>query len=179
MQVVHAHGYAGASVRDITQAAGVPQGSFTNHFASKEAFGLEIIDLYFLETRKTIAATLCNDTLPPLERFGAFLDGSVARAKKNEMRNGCLFGNFAAEASDHSELIRDRLVAIFSEIQAAITYCLKAAVSENEIPQSTDCDSLASFMVAALQGAQLMTKVQRNSAPLEHLRPIFFSLLLQ
>jgi AcrR family transcriptional regulator len=46
MQVVHARGFAGASVRDIVQAAGVPQGSFTNHFASKEAFGLEVIDLF-------------------------------------------------------------------------------------------------------------------------------------
>lgn len=27
-------------------SAGVPQGSFSNHFASKEAFGLEIIELY-------------------------------------------------------------------------------------------------------------------------------------
>ena len=45
MRVVHEHGFAGASVRDIVQAAGVPQGSFTNHFASKEAFGLEVIEL--------------------------------------------------------------------------------------------------------------------------------------
>eukprot|EP01035_Chromulina_nebulosa_P054276 gene54276-74329_t len=42
LKVVHAHGYAGASVRDIVQAAGVPQGSFTNHFTSKEAFGVDI-----------------------------------------------------------------------------------------------------------------------------------------
>ena len=35
MQVVHERGFGGASVRDIVQAAGVPQGSFTNHFASK------------------------------------------------------------------------------------------------------------------------------------------------
>ena len=47
LRVVHAHGYAGASVRDIVQAAGVPQGSFTNHFTSKEAFGLEILEIVF------------------------------------------------------------------------------------------------------------------------------------
>ena len=43
LRVVHERGFAGASVRDIVQAAGVPQGSFTNHFASKEAFGLEVL----------------------------------------------------------------------------------------------------------------------------------------
>src|SRR5882672_1420 len=41
LRVVHERGYGGASVRDIVAAAGVPHGSFTNHFASKEAFGLE------------------------------------------------------------------------------------------------------------------------------------------
>ena len=81
MRVVHAHGYAGASVRDIVQAAGVPQGSFTNHFASKEAFGLEVIDLYFSLGRKVIAETLRNDALPPLQRLRAYID-----AGKNEGR---------------------------------------------------------------------------------------------
>jgi len=40
LQVVLEKGYCGASVRDIIQAAEVPQGSFTNHFRSKEAFCL-------------------------------------------------------------------------------------------------------------------------------------------
>ncbi len=42
LRLVHERGFGASSVRDITQAAGVSQGSFTNHFASKEAFGLEI-----------------------------------------------------------------------------------------------------------------------------------------
>jgi TetR/AcrR family transcriptional regulator, transcriptional repressor for nem operon len=34
-------------VRDICAAAGVPQGSFTNHFRSKEAFAEEVLNRYF------------------------------------------------------------------------------------------------------------------------------------
>jgi len=34
-------------VRDICAAAGAPQGSFTNHFPSKEAFAVEVLDQYF------------------------------------------------------------------------------------------------------------------------------------
>ena len=40
-------GYEGATVRDICAAAGAPQGSFTNHFRSKEAFAQEVLDRYF------------------------------------------------------------------------------------------------------------------------------------
>ncbi len=64
LRVVHERGFAGASVRDIVQAAGVPQGSFTNHFASKEAFGLEILDLYFDRGCEVVRDTLRNDALP-------------------------------------------------------------------------------------------------------------------
>jgi TetR/AcrR family transcriptional repressor of nem operon len=42
--VVFERGYCGASARDIVQAAGVPQVSFTNHFRSKEAFSLEVLE---------------------------------------------------------------------------------------------------------------------------------------
>jgi len=73
LQVVLERGYVGASVRDIVEAAGVPQGSFTNHFASKEAFSLEVLDLYFANSHIVIGETLRNDALPPLGRLRALL----------------------------------------------------------------------------------------------------------
>ncbi|WP_367279039.1 TetR family transcriptional regulator, partial [Pseudomonas sp.] len=33
MRVIHERGFSNATVRDITTAAQVPNGSFTNHFA--------------------------------------------------------------------------------------------------------------------------------------------------
>src|SRR5277367_4725567 len=99
LKVVHAHGFANASVRDIVAAAGVPQGSFTNHFTSKEAFGLEIINLYFSESSSMLESTLRNEALTPLARLGAYVDANMSRLNATGMRNGCLFGNFIAEAS--------------------------------------------------------------------------------
>src|SRR5476649_384487 len=90
LKVVHQRGFGGASVRDIVQAAGVPQGSFTNHFASKEAFGLEVIDLYFSTSTETMRQTLRNDALPPLQRLRAFIDVGKNRLNQDSMRNGCL-----------------------------------------------------------------------------------------
>ena len=142
---MHERGFGGASVRDIVEAAGVPQGSFTNHFASKEAFGLEIIELYFARSFEVMRATLRNDQLPPLERLGAYIDAAKARLSKDNMRNGCLFGNFTAEASDHSEVIRRRLIEIFAEVQELVAYCLRAAVKAGELPPDFDCDEVAGF----------------------------------
>src|SRR3978361_1589064 len=89
LRVVHERGFAGASVRDIVQAAGVPQGSFTNHFASKEAFGLEVIDLYFANALNSMSETLRNDDMPPLQRLRLYIDNGKNRLNKDSMRNGC------------------------------------------------------------------------------------------
>ena len=179
LRVVHAHGYAGASVRDIVEAAGVPQGSFTNHFVSKEAFGLEILELYLANGRELMGQTLRNDELPPLERLRDYIDAIKAHLNKDGMRNGCLFGNFTAETSDHSELIRLRLVEIFAEVQDAVAYCLKAAVVAGELPAGFKCNEVAGFVVSSLQGANLLAKAQRNPIPVDRFKEVLFSTVLR
>jgi TetR/AcrR family transcriptional repressor of nem operon len=179
LRVVHERGFANASVRDIVQAAGVPQGSFTNHFASKEAFGLEILDLYLANGRAVMRETLLNDALPPLARLGAYIDAGKNRLNRDDMRNGCLFGNFTAEASDHSDAIRHRLVDIFAEVRHSVANCLKAAVTAGELPPDFECEEVAGFIVASLQGANLLAKAERSPAPVERLKRILFSRVLR
>jgi TetR/AcrR family transcriptional regulator, transcriptional repressor for nem operon len=179
LRVVHERGFAGASVRDIVEAAGVPQGSFTNHFASKESFCLEILDLYFNNARVTIQRTLRNDSLSPLKRLGGFVDAQIRYLDRVGWRNGCLVGNFSAEASEHSEVIRKRLVEIYEEMRQAVADCLKAAVKIGELPRNSECDDLAGFLIASLQGAILQAKTERNAVPLERFKRLIFSTLLR
>ena len=179
LRVVLERGFCGASVRDVVHAAGVPQGSFTNHFASKEAFGLEILDLYFAHVRDGIRKTLRNDALPPLDRLRAWVDLQIRFLKQAEMRNGCLIGNFSIEAADHSEAIRRRLVEIFDEIQESVAHCLRAAVKARELRRATNCDELASFLYSSLQGAILQAKAERSAIPLERFEQVLFSTVLR
>jgi len=179
LKVVLSQGYAGASVRDIVRAAGVPQGSFTNHFASKEAFAQEVLDLYFSLVRGNIDKTLRNDSLSPLRRLRAWFDLQIAFLKKAEFRSGCLIGNFSIEASDQSKLIRQRLTEMFKDINESIVYCLKAAVGAGELSESTDVREVASFLYSSWHGAILQSKVDQNSKPLERFKDVLFSQILQ
>ena len=179
LRVVHERGFAGASVRDIVQAAGVPQGSFTNHFASKEAFGLEIIERYYAAARAQLDETLANPTLSPLQRLRAWIHAAKEQLACDDMRRGCLLGNFAAEASEHSEPIRRRLTEIFAETESAIAGCLRAAIDAGELPAGFDCPGTAGFILAALQGANLLAKAQRSPAPVERFEQILFSRVLR
>jgi TetR/AcrR family transcriptional repressor of nem operon len=178
LRVVHERGFAGAGVRDIVAAAGVPQGSFTNHFASKEAFGLEIINLYFSSSGPMLDSTLRNEALTPLTRVRAYVDANIDRLNETGMRNGCLFGNFIAEASEHSEAIRQRIVAILAEMERAIAVCLRQAVAAHELPPDFGCDEIAAFVMSGLQGAILLAKAQRSPQPVECFKHTLFTKIL-
>ena len=178
LKVMLERGYVGASVRDIVEAAGVPQGSFTNHFESKEAFSLEILERYFAVNRIVIGQTLRNDAVAPLKRLRAYVDASIAAVKGHEVKNGCLVGNFAAEASDHSDIIRRRIAGIYAELREAIAYCLKAAVKAGELPKNFKINDVADFIVTGLQGAWLVSKVERDLAIAENFKKTLFSTVL-
>jgi TetR/AcrR family transcriptional repressor of nem operon len=179
LRVVHARGFSGASVRDIVQAAGVPQGSFTNHFVSKEAFGLEVLDLYFDQARALLNATIGDEALRPLARLGAYIDGATcARGDDDGMRAGCLLGNFSAEVNELGEPLRLRLAAMFAETERALADCLRAAVAAGELPKTLDCKAAATLVLAALQGAILIAKAQRSPAPIERMRKTLFATVL-
>jgi len=179
LRVVHERGFAGASVRDIVHAAGVPQGSFTNHFASKEAFGLEVLDLYYQRALAALDESLSEHALTPLQRLHAYFSRRVERLNRDGMRNGCLFGNFTAEASEHSEPIRHRIVEIFTDVQHRLAGCLRAAVAAGEVRGDLDCDDVAAFIVAGMQGAILMAKAERSAAPIERFQRILFDSVLR
>lgn len=46
LETLHNRGFNATSVQDITEAAGVPKGSFYNHFASKEELGSAFVAAY-------------------------------------------------------------------------------------------------------------------------------------
>jgi TetR/AcrR family transcriptional repressor of nem operon len=178
LRLVHERGFGASSVRDITQAAGVPQGSFTNHFASKEAFGLEILERYRAMTSAAVRATLRNDRLPPLRRLRAWIGGQLSYLRKDDMRRGCLYGNLSAEASEASDAIRFRVASVFAENQASVAYCLEAAIEAGELPLKTDVQELAGFIVSSLQGAILVAKSQRSPIPVERFERVLFRHML-
>src|SRR5271156_6781084 len=106
LQVMYRSGYQGATVRDICAAAGAPQGSFTNHFRSKEAFAEEVLDRFFLHTKGVVSEALNDKSLTPRQRLRRFLDIISGELKVHEWNRGCLIGDFSLQASSESERLR-------------------------------------------------------------------------
>ncbi len=177
-RLVLERGFFNASVRDIIEAAGVPQGSFTNHFTSKEMFGLEILCIYQKEIRAVLDATLRNHAFNPMDALRAFIEANKTGICNEGLQYGCLSVNFSAEASMHSERLRRQLLDIFDEVTAALSDCLQRAVAGDLLPCDIECDALAAFILQSLHGAILLAKVRRSVQPIEQLKYGLFDMAL-
>jgi TetR/AcrR family transcriptional regulator, transcriptional repressor for nem operon len=174
LPVLFQSGYYGASVRDICAAAGAPQGSFTNHFRSKEAFAVEVLDQYFDYLKGLVSKALNDETLTPRQRLKRYLDVITDKLERDRWMVGCLIGDFSLQVSSHSKLLRKRLDSIFREWRTLFASCIVAAQSAGEVDSRFDATELAEFLLASWEGAILRMKVERSSAALERFKTIVF-----
>jgi TetR/AcrR family transcriptional repressor of nem operon len=175
LRVMFRQGYIGSGVRDIVAAARAPQGSFTNHFRSKEAFAEEVLDRYFEHVKGLVRSALDDRSLPARDRLRRYLDIITERLTVDGYTRGCLIGDFSLEASSHSNRLRKRLASIFIEWRAPFAACIAEAQDTGEIEAAFAPDELADFLLAAWQGAILHMKVERSAAPLERFKAVVFA----
>ena len=175
LKVMFRKGYVGAGVRDIVAEAPAPQGSFTNHFRSKEEFAREVLDLYFEELKRLVAETLGDATRSPRQRLRRYLDIITDRLAGAEFSRGCLIGDFSLEAAPQSEMLRARLAEIFAEWRAPFAACIAEGQGAGEIATTFAPHELAEFLLSSWEGAILRMKVERNAEPLERFKRIVFA----
>ena len=174
LKVMFRSGYQGASVRDICAAAGAPQGSFTNHFRSKEAFVQEVLDRYFADLKTVVNKALNDKSLTPRRRLMRYLDIITARLEGAKWGRGCLIGDLSLEASLQSKLLRKRLEEIFREWRTPFAECIAESQATGEIEAKFEPTDLAEFLLASWEGAILRMKVEGRPAALERFRTIVF-----
>jgi TetR/AcrR family transcriptional repressor of nem operon len=174
LKVMFRSGYQGASVRDICAAAGAPQGSFTNHFRSKEAFVQEVLDRYFANLKTRVSEALDDKSLTPrrrLKRYLEIISGVLEGAKWNR---GCLIGDLSLEASLQSKPLRKRLEEIYREWRTPFAQCIAEAQAAGEIDSKFEPIELAEFLLASWEGAILRMKVEGGPAALDRFKNIAF-----
>ena len=173
VRVVHARGLAATGVRDIAMAAGVPQGSFTNHFRSKEAFGILVLDRYAERIEAIMRETLGDDRRAPAERLMAYIDRIAESAAEAEWRRGCMVPDLAGEIAFHDDALRARLCAVLAQQSAQFEKVVRLARPGDEAGAA----DLGAFLLAAWHGTLLRMKVERNATALDRFRRVLATLL--
>lgn len=172
-------GFNGCSVQDITEFAGVPKGSFYNHFDSKEALGAAALKHYWSDGACDRLRLLARPGVPPLQKLRVYFDQINADIAANNYTCGCLIGNMAAELSDHSPVISAQLSEIYEAWSRRVGDCIREAQSCGEISSAADPNLLATFVLNAWEGAILRARIAKADGPLRQCTEMIFSVLLR
>lgn len=173
LKLFHEQGYGAIGVREVAEAAGVPKGSFTNHFRSKERFGKLVLDRYFERLKTVMASTLQRGDLPPRERLDAYFDRIEEGLAGGEWRRGCLVADLSAEVPSQSEVIRLRLGEILTQQAACFADVLReTAAAGGQSGSEAEIEDRAGVLIAAWHGTLLRMKVERDPEPVRRFRRV-------
>jgi len=169
-------GFNGVGVQDITATAGVPKGSFYNHFESKEALGAEIVERYGADTRRR--ELLSDKSIPPLERLRRHYERLAAILADAKFERGCILGNFSAELSNQSDVIRESLRRLYDRWTKDVEATIAEAQEQGAVSKTLTPAELAAFLLDAYEGALLRARVERDMRPLDRFMKFAFTKLL-
>lgn len=173
--VFHRQGFNASTVDDIVRAAGVPKGSFYNHFDSKESLALEVAKRY---ASSTPIDMLAMPGLLPLARLRAHFEFMVERTARQGIERGCILGNFGTELAGQSAMISRVVRDSFDHWSSAVALVLEEARELGEIPADADTQALADFMIDSFEGATSRAKISGSRKPLDHFLELTFAKLL-
>ena len=165
-QLIAQRGYTLTSVDDVIRNAGLSGKShFYHYFTSKEALGYEVLGRTFERFAERGLALLRDPMIEPIDRLARFIDSLVAQQAERGCCGGTPFGSLASELADAHEGFRRRIDTVFRRWAEQIEALLWEA--RPRLRDDVDAGRLARFIIATLEGAVLMSRVQKNVAGLE------------
>jgi TetR/AcrR family transcriptional repressor of nem operon len=174
LEQFHTRGFHNCSVEDITKAAGVPKGSFYNHFPSKDALAVEVLRQY---SNQSVWRTSDDGDIAPLvrlrHRFEAMRDTLIRR----DYTRGCLLANMGSELADLNDDVRAEVEASLAFRSAAATEMLREAQQAGELAPSHDAATLGPFLVNAWEGVVTRTKISKSSEAMDGFFAMFDQIL--
>ena len=160
--LLHERGYSASGVRDITTAAGVPLGSFTNHFRSKEAFAAQVLDRYVSSLLEIAERTLRDRSREPIDRLAGYFEAIETLSAPAAWRFGCLIANMGLEMAPQSDLLRTRLQAALMALTGLFDEVIHEAQQAGQARSDITSDDLALIVLAAWHGTLLRAKVDQH-----------------
>ncbi len=162
LAVFHEFGYNASGVQVIVDHAGVPKGSFYNHFKSKDDLGLEVLDAYWSQYEE-MRANLKDPNTPALDR----VDAHIAAFTVTDA--GCLVGNFTGEMAN-VPTFKEALNAIYAEWIEDLEICIAQGQEDGTIRTDETAKALAEFVVTSLEGSVLKRKISEDEQNLIRFR---------
>ncbi|WP_028584886.1 TetR/AcrR family transcriptional regulator [Desulfogranum mediterraneum] len=167
LKILYAKGYNGTGVKEITDAAAIPKGSFYNYFSSKEDFAVAAMR-YFTELELTVMKDILADAAtPPLKRIENLYQLKIKQfIARGQFSFGCFLGNITLEMADASATIAQEAAAAFEREYQPIRACLEEARQQGDLAADRDLEQITELLRTAWLGTLVMMKANKNQEPL-------------
>ena len=169
-------GFHGTGIQEIVAAAGVPKGSFYNHYPSKEDFGAAIIRHYGEAFLEQWSASLNGaKDLSPLAALRHSYQCLIEGHECCQPKVGCLVGNLAAEISGSSPACQEAMVAVIGVWRSHFSEYLRKGQALGEVRNDVDAQVLTDFFWYAWEGSLLGMKIQGTTEPVRQCLAFLFN----
>ena len=158
-------GVTGASMADVSEAAGLEKGGVYNHFESKDALALAAFDYASgLVLERIEAAVSAHED--GWAQLLAILDVYRDVVRKPFIPGGCPLLNTAIESVDTSPALRARARLALDRWRSTIVAAVDRAAAQGDL-RASDSEVLASMTIASIEGGVMLARVYRDPAHIE------------
>lgn len=164
LELMHVNGFNGTGVKEITDRAVVPKGSFYSYYTSKDDFVVAVLRHYWAEIERDFGAHLREESLAPADRVLAFFRAMAEANERRDFAVGCLVGNMALELADHSAGVRAELARIMDRWTELIASCLRLD-GDGLLGGAGTPEDLAVTLIEAWEGAVMQGRILRRREP--------------
>lgn len=173
-ELFHASGIHAVTIDDILKESGTGKSQFYYHFSNKD----DLIHALLQHAHGMIRDG--NTHLQPIHSWKEFKDWLHAMIDKHEShqcQRACPIGQIVGQLSEEDELFRQDMRLIFDAITDFPRDFFVSLKARNELRDGADPDAMASFCVAAMQGAGLFSKLDRNTERLQQCADYLYDMM--
>lgn len=168
--IFNQRGYEGSSLADLMAATGLKKGGIYRHFASKEELAGEAFDYTWDAALKARLLHL-NEKASGIEKLKQLIANFVN--VRSPIAGGCPILNTAVEADDGNPMLRARVIKALRNWVTKLQKMVKLAIESGEAQSGIKPKTVATLIVASLEGALMMSRLERDNHALlliqEHL----------
>jgi TetR/AcrR family transcriptional repressor of nem operon len=158
-------GYAGCSMGDVMEATGLEKGGLYRHFRSKEELAAAALAYAMGESVK-LKVQPVETGVDALTALRAYVERFVT--SPSAVAGGCPLMNAAVEHDDGNAALRAVARKGFADWKERLVAQVERGKRERVIGRKVDAAWLADTMIATLEGALMLSRIQRSVEPLRH-----------
>jgi TetR/AcrR family transcriptional regulator, transcriptional repressor for nem operon len=165
--IFNKRGYEGSSLSDLMEATGLKKGGIYRHFATKEELAAEAFD-YTWEAAWDARWLHVDEKANGIEKLKQLVANFIDH--RSPVAGGCPILNTAIDADDGNPVLRAHVAKALRTWMTRLQNIVEQAQERGETQHRVDPKAVATLIIASLEGALMMSRIQRNDEALRNIR---------